>query len=268
MLYLALPPTPSPVVSILQTTTQNNGCESLQLKSQKSDLANKLLGKILASSVSTKPCATENNNTVNIQSNRQKNKPAKSLATFPPVSTSSKQSLPITQNSTVNKQAAIESEISPVPLEKTSRKQQSESQNKSIDKNAIGRILAKVQELINVSLYASIKNSIGDTVEPQIQSLKKPATRVSNSGERTNKQNLEENTSNTTNKKVASNTNINTAKILAVVQKLITASISASLNNAINYSVKTGIQSSGEIALYNLDRNSQINFCASMMFFT
>ncbi len=259
MLYLALPPTPSPVVSILQTTTQNNGCESLQLKSQKSDLANKLLGKILASSVSTKPCATENNNTVNIQSNRQKNKPAKSLATFPPVSTSSKQSLPITQNSTVNKQAAIESEISPVPLEKTSRKQQSESQNKSIDKNAIGRILAKVQELINVSLYASIKNSIGDTVEPQIQSLKKPATRVSNSGERTNKQNLEENTSNTTNKKVASNTNINTAKILAVVQKLITASISASLNNAINYSVKTGIQSSGEIALYNLDRNRAEN---------
>ena len=259
MLYLALPPTPSPVVSKLEITTENNGCESLQLKSQKSDLANKLLGKILASSVSTQPCATENKNSVNTQTDRLKNKPARSLVTIPPVPISSKQSLPIIENFTIDKQAAVESKISPVPLEKTSTNEQSESQNKSIDKNAIGRILAKVQELINVSLYASIKNNIGDTVEPQIQSLKKTGTGVSNLGEKTNTQNLEENTSNTTNKKVASNTNINTAKILAVVQKLITASISASLNNAINYSVQTEIQNSGEIALSNLDRSRTEN---------
>ncbi len=247
MLYLALPPTPPPVVSILtpQAATQNSGCESLQVKSQKSDLVNNLLGKILANSVSTKPCTTENQQSDIIQTDTQQNKPP--LASTP-VPTSVKQDLPVTKSPTVNKQAAVESKISPTPLEKASTNEQSESESKSVEKNAIGKILATVQQLINVSLYASINNTIGDTVEPQTENYE-TASNVSKSGEASNNQNLEENISNANNQEVASNTNVNTAKILAVVQQLISTSISASLNKTINDSVNTDIQKPGEIAL-------------------
>ena len=240
MLYLALPPTPPPVVSILtpQSATQNNGCESLQVKSQKSDLVNNLLGKILANSVSTKPCTTENKQSEITKKNPQ-NKPDKGFA-IAPASGSVKQNLPVSEI-TVNKQAAVESQI-PVPLEKGSTNEPSQSESKSIEKNAIEKILATVQQLINVSLYASINNTIGDAVEPQTQNSE-TASNVSKSGEASNNQNLEEKTS------IASNTNVNTAKILAVVQQLISASISASLNKTINDSVNTDFQKPGEIAL-------------------
>ncbi len=245
MLYLALPPTPPPVVSILtpQSATQNNGCESLQVKSQKSDLVNNLLGKILANSVSTKPCTSDKQS--EITKKNPQNKPDKGFA-IAPASGSVKQNLPVSET-TVNKQAAVESQI-PVPLEKASTNEPSQSESKSIEKNAIEKILATVQQLINVSLYASINNTIGDAVEPQTQNSE-TASNVSKSGEASNNQNLEENTSNANNQQVASNTNVNTAKILAVVQQLISASISASLNKTINDSVNTDFQKPGEIAL-------------------
>lgn len=242
MLYLALPPTPPPIVSTLtpQAATQDNGCESLQVKSQKSDLVNNLLGKILADSVSTKPCTTENKQSEIIQTKKQKNKPAKGFATIAPVTTSVKQNSSVTESSSANKQAAVKSKISPTPLEKASTNEESKSESKSVEKNAIGKILATVQQLINVSLYASINNTIGDTVETASNS---------SSGEASNNQNLEENSSNANNQEVASNTNVNTAKILAVVQQLISTSISASLNKTINDSVNTDIQKPEEIAL-------------------
>ena len=242
MLYLALPPTPPPIVSTLtpEAATQENGCESLQLKSHKSDLVNNLLGKILANSVSTKPCNTENKQSEIIQTDTQKNKPAKGFAPVAPVTTSVKQNSSVTDGSSVKKQAAVGSKISPAPLEKASTNELSESENKSVEKNAIGKIMATVQQLINVSLYASINGTIGDTIEPASNS---------SSEEATNNQNLEENTSNANNQEVASNTNVNTAKIIAVVQQLISASISASLNKNINDSVNTDFQKPGEIAL-------------------
>ncbi len=252
MLYLALPPTPPPLVSILtpQAATQDNGCESLQVKSQKSDLVNNLLTKILANSVSTKPCTTENKQSEIIQTDTQNNKPAKGFATVAPVTTSVKQNSSVTKSSSANKQAAVKSKISPTPLEKASTNEQSESESKSVEKNAIGKILATVQQLINVSLYASINNTIGDTVETASNS---------SSGEASNSQNLEENTSNANNQEVASNTNVNTAKILAVVQQLISASISTSLNKTINDSVNTDIQKPGEIALSNPEEDKKSN---------
>ncbi|WP_414619163.1 carboxypeptidase regulatory-like domain-containing protein [Calothrix sp. CCY 0018] len=242
MLYLALPLTPPPIVSTLtpQAATQNSGCESLQVKSQKSDLVNKLLGKILANSVSTKPCTSENKQSEIIQTDTQKNKPAKGFATIAPVTTSIKQNSSVTESSSANKQAAVKSKTSPAPLDKASTNKQSESESKSIEKNAIEKILATVQQLINVSLYASINNTIGDTVEPASNS---------SSGEASNNQNLEEKMSNANNQEVASNTNVNTAKMLAVVQQLINASISTSLNKTINDSVNIDIQKPGEIAL-------------------
>ncbi|MEA5593959.1 carboxypeptidase-like regulatory domain-containing protein [Rivularia sp. UHCC 0363] len=263
MLYLALPPTQPPIVSILTppSATQNNGC-TLQVKSQKSDLVNNLLDRILANSISTKPCTAENQKSELSQLNTR-NKPAKAFATIPPVSTSVKQKS-ITESLRVNKQAAVESNRSPnplekAPLEKPSTDDQSGSQ-KSVEKNPIEKIIATVQQLINVSLYASINNSIGDTVEPQIQNSAETASKsnASNSAEPTDKQNLEGTSSNDTNQ-IAGNTTINTAKIIAVVQELIAASISASLNNTIKDSINSNIQKSGEIALSNPEKDKKAN---------
>ncbi len=243
MLYLALPTTPPPIVSTLtpQSATQETDCEALQIKSQKSDLVNNLLGKILANSVSTKPCDTDKQSVIN-QTDPPKSKQSQASTEVAPVSTSVKQNLPVPESSTVNKQAAVENTISP--------NEQAEIQNKSADKNAIGQILATVQQLINVSLYASINNTIGDIVEPQTEKSDEIASNQSNSAESND---------NAANQKVASANNASTAKILVVVQELIAASISASLNNTINDSLKTDLQTSGEIALSNPNKDKKEN---------
>ncbi|MEB3217354.1 MAG: carboxypeptidase-like regulatory domain-containing protein [Nostocales cyanobacterium 94392] len=283
MLYLALPPTQPPIVSTLtpQSATQNNGCELLQNKPQKSDLVNNLLGKILANSVSTKPCTVENQKSDFSQTN--------TFTTIPPVSTSVKQveqksiiSLPVEDYQDKNRRdaafaqrvaTATQSAVLGYPqveqLFKTeyaeergrerlvildrNRNKQTVVENHSVEKNAIEKILATVQQLINVSLYASINNTIKDTVEPQTDNSSELE-----SSETSNNENLEANINNS-NKRIAGNTNINTAKILAVVQELITASISASLNKTIGNSVNIDIKKSGEIALSNPEKETQEN---------
>ncbi len=248
MLYLALPITPPAIVSTLtpQSATQNSGCESLQVKSQKSDLVNNLLGKILANSVSTKPCNTEDQQSEITQADTTSSEQSEDLTEAAPVSTSVKANLPVKQNSSIN-----------TSIKQASPKEQSESQNqnKSADKDAIGKILATVQQLINVSLYASINNTIGDTVEPQTANPSEIASKVPNSGKTSSNQNSEKNNLNADNQQVASNTNTSTIKILAVVQELIAASISSSLSQTINDSVKTDIQNSSEIALSNPNKD-------------
>jgi hypothetical protein len=219
-----------------QSSTENSGCESLQVKSKKSDLVNNLLGKILANSVSTKPCAAENQQLETDE--------------VEPATTSKEQNSPVIESG-AQKQAAVESTTSPTQEEQASQpSKQSESQSKSADKNAIGQILATVQQLINVSLYASINNTIGDVVEPQTKKSAEIASNQSNSAE---------NNDNAANQKVASANNASTAKILVVVQELIAASISASLNNTINDSLKTDLQTSGEIALSNPNKDKTEN---------
>ena len=260
ILSLSLPPTPPAIISTLapQSSAQDNGCQSLQVKSEKPDLVNNLLGKILANSVSTKPCGDqkeqlENNEVEPTTTSREETR---------------KQNLPVAESGT-QKQAAVESKTTPTQEQpaavesKTTPTQEQpaaqpenpsnnkpENQSKSADKNAIGQILATVQQLINVSLYASINNAIADTVEPQTEKpIEKPAKIASS------KSNSVENNENAANQKVASASNTSTAKILVVVQELIAASISASLNNTINNtisdSVKADVQTSGEIALSN-----------------
>ena len=257
MLYQALPPTPPIIVSTLtpQASTRNSACESLQLNSQKPDkkpdIVNNLLGKILANSVKTESCTVDENKKYTIaQIDKQKKQKSKTFASVAPAPTSVKPNLSVSENSSVSKQAAVENQISPTAIDRTSKNEGDESQSKSVDKNAIGKILATVQQLISVSLYASINTTIADTVEPQTQDPSEITSRLSNSGETIDRQNLKENNNNNTvNQKIASNTNINTAKILAVVQELITASISVSLNHTINNSVKNDVQNSDKIAL-------------------
>jgi hypothetical protein len=257
MLYLALPPTPTPIVSTLtpQSATQSSGCESLQIKSQKSDLVNNLLDKILANSISTKPCATDNEQSAITHIDKPKSKQSKSFTSVSPTPTPAQQSSAVTNNLGDNKQAVVDNTASPTLLEKATEQKQSEMQSKSADKNAIGKILATVQQLINISLYASINNTISDSVETETQNSPEIASRVPDSEETINNQNVEENNSNATNATVASNTNVNTLKILAVIQELITAS----LNNAINDSVESGIQNYGEIALSNSKKDQKEN---------
>ncbi|MEO1377161.1 MAG: carboxypeptidase regulatory-like domain-containing protein [Cyanobacteria bacterium J06635_10] len=242
MLYLALPPIPTAIVSTLtpESSIKNSDCESLQIKSHKSEFVNNLLGKILADSVSTKPCTTKKKNSVITQNNGPKSKQVKDFASVAPLPTPEKTNSPATDNLGDN-QAAVDKTTSPAAIEKAMEQKQ--------EPNAIGKILATVQELINVSLYASINNTIGDTIEPKTQSSQKAASRVPNSAETTEGKKLEETNNNAGNQKVAGNTNINTVKILAVVQKLISASISATLNNKINDSLNIDIQNPGEIAL-------------------
>ena len=250
MLYLALTTTPPAIVSTLtpQSTIQDNDCESLRVEQKKSDLVNNLLGKILANSVSTKPCVAENQQSENTQKIKQKSKQSQGLNQAAPVSTSVKQNLPIKEKSSTSKQAATGNTISPTPIKQASPNEESQSQNKSADKDAIGRILATVQQLINVSLYASINNTVGDAVEPKTENPVQIASKVPSSIKTNSSQKTEENNTNTVNE-LASNKNVNTVKILALVQELIAASISSSLSQTINDSVKTDIQSSGEIAL-------------------
>ncbi|MBV6625200.1 MAG: carboxypeptidase regulatory-like domain-containing protein [Rivularia sp. (in: Bacteria)] len=253
MLYLALTTTPPAIVSTLtpQSAIQNNDCKSLEVKPNKSELVNNLLGKILANSVSTKPCTTEDKQSKISQTDTTKGQQSQDLSEAPIVPTSVKQS--VKQDIAVTDNSSIKTSI-----EKASPKQEIESQVKSADKNAIGKILATVQQLINVSLYASINNTVSDAVETQTNSASKIASNVPSSGEPNSNQNLGKNQTDTGNQ-LASNANINTVKILTVVQELIAASVSASLNTAINDSVKTDIQNSSEIALSNPNKKKKNN---------
>ncbi|MGB6301704.1 MAG: Cna B-type, partial [Rivularia sp. (in: cyanobacteria)] len=248
MLYLALPPIPTPIVSTLtpQVASQNNACESLKPKSQKSDLVNNLLGKILANSVSIKPCDTDEKKSAITQTDIQETEPTLYSTSVAPAATPA-QDLPTTDRVDKGNTA------SPTLVEeaKVIEAQEAEIQTKSAEKNPIGQILATVQQLINVSLYASINNTISDTVESKPQNPSQIASKVPNSENKTE--------DNANDRKVASNTNINSVKILAVVQELIAASVSASLNNTINDSFKAGIEKSGEIALDNPAKDKKEN---------
>ncbi|MEO0688616.1 MAG: Cna B-type, partial [Cyanobacteria bacterium J06649_11] len=211
-------------------------------------------GKILADAASKKPCTVESQQSEITHTDRVNGKQKKRFATILSTPNSIKQNLPQKAKSpSIKQQSTVENQASPVPgKEQAAQNQQinSDNQTKTADKDAIGQILATVQQLINVSLYASINNSVSDTVEPE--------AKVTNPRETSSKENLD-NSSNATNQKVASNTNVNTVKILAVVQELITTSISASLNNTVNNSIQADIQKPGEIALTNLVEDKKKN---------
>lgn len=133
---------------------------------------------------------------------------------------------------------------------------------KAAQKNVIGKILATVQEIISLSLYASIERSTSNIsaveIESQIiqkQSPKKPIIvsdlrigktsigkastgKVSNSRVVNTKEKVDRINSNINKRKISRNTNFNTAKFLAIVQELIVTAISSSLKQSNNEIVK------------------------------
>ncbi|BAZ38349.1 cation diffusion facilitator family transporter [Calothrix sp. NIES-4101] len=262
MLYLALPPAPPPIVATIApeqaagkppsvqvpvvnkptknsisdsgnastATTHSLECQLSEFKSQsqsqKPNLANNLLAKMLAASTSVKTQATP----CNSQKQKLQNQQQKSVSNIP-VASQETASLPEDTDS-----QQIASNL---------------ASNKSAEKNTIGTILAAVQQLIQVSLYASINNTITDTLQVEnspstsntiasqaqtdITSNNLSVANNENSQLNTTKnnqikQNIEKNTDIQT---VASNPPFDATKILVLVQELISISISASLNNKI-----------------------------------
>ncbi len=294
MLYLALPPAPAPIVVAIASdrnagkplsakvssarkptkssipdsgnastaTAHSSECRLSELKSQKPNsqkpsLVNSLLGKMLAASTSVKA--------QNVTCDSQKQKSG--IVATP--AQNSGVSVPNTVNESNPNIAALPEQNSPQIV--------SNSYNKSAEKNTVGNILAAVQQLINLSLYASINNAISaDTTQleaPTANKIASNATADSSANGEVTENNvspneiakLDKNTNNQTNKTennstiqaAANNSNFDTSKILVLVQELISISLSATLNNTINNAI-TPNQNPQNIAS-NTNSDSQQN---------
>lgn len=275
---LAAQPTKAP----LQNSTakaQTKVCRSPRLQPHKSDLVNNLLGKMLAASNQAREavvCTTSQNKKsviLSFQAQTQKQKQAKGFLpaadqktenTSPAAASSPENSSPTPNIATVDEEVTASANVYPentaTPANtNTSSGEQpgyqklisSLSNNKSADKNTIGKILSAVQELISVSLYASLNNIGNDAVKSDNQHSEEIASTtsgVSTSEQTTDNKKPEYNSSNGVNQEIASNTNAQTGKILAIVQELISVSISASLNNKIKPDTKTSEEIASSIA--------------------
>jgi Carboxypeptidase regulatory-like domain len=292
MLYLALPPAPPAIAITLpaqqvagKTLTEEISASSKPTKinsagqplvctspqAPKSDLVSNLLGKMLATSASTKgqtlACISQKKKsvTLSLQTQLNKTKQVKGFSASTPqnpvnanievASTSTDENNSPAANSLDNAKSVTVSASKDVDANSGDKQDQkltsSLSYEKTGEKNAIGKILATVQELISISLYAYINNSITDVIRPnseiEINNQNPQKTAIAISPETNSKQKIEENSSNTSRQEIASN-NLGTAKILEVIQELITISIYASLNNSID-PVKPNIESLQKIAV-------------------
>jgi hypothetical protein len=271
MLYLALPPAPAPIVVAIASdqtagkslsakvssarkptkssipdsgnastaTAHSSECRLSELnspaKSQKASLVNSLLGKMLAASTSVK---------------------AQNIACQPQKQKSGIVAAPA-QNSGVsvpNSANVKNQNIAVLPEQNSPQVASNLDYNKSAEKNTVGTILTAVQQLIHLSLYASINNAIADTTQVETPTADKIASNAtadsSVNGEVTENnvsQNeiakIDNNTNNQTSKNTENNSNIQAAannsnfdpsRILVLVQELISISLSATLNNTIN----------------------------------
>ncbi|MBW4479023.1 MAG: carboxypeptidase regulatory-like domain-containing protein [Tolypothrix brevis GSE-NOS-MK-07-07A] len=238
--------------------TQTPVCRSPQLQPQKSDLVNNLLGKMLAASNQAREavvCTTSQNKKsviLSFQAQIEKQKQAKGFSpaasqkientSTAPASSSPKNSSPTPNIATVDKEVTASANIN--SKNTTSGEQpgyqkliSSLSNNKSAEKNTIGKILSAVQELISLSLYASLKNTTNDAVKSDNQHSEEIA--IATSGQTTDNKKPEDSSTNNVTQEIATNTNAQTGKILAIVQELIRVSISASLNNTFKPDTKT-----------------------------
>ena len=272
MLYLALPPTPPPIFitltpeqvanksdieqtlaaqptkAPLQNSTakvQTQVCKSPQIQPHKSDLVNYLLGKMLAASNQAREavvCTTSQNKKLVILSFQAQIEKQKQAKGFSPATskktenTSTAPTLISPLDEEVTASANIDSKNTSYDEQPGYQKLISSlSNNKSSEKNTIAKILSAVQELISVSLYASLNNTTNNAVKSDNQHSEEIAA---TSGQTTDKKKPEDSSSNVT-QEIATNTNVQTGKILAIVQELIRVSISASLNNQLKPDTKT-----------------------------
>ncbi|RUT06128.1 hypothetical protein DSM106972_033340 [Dulcicalothrix desertica PCC 7102] len=288
MLYLALPPTPAPIVATLapqevkiealQTktspnsrrfqassrndgtvrvaTTQSDSCKSSNA-SEQSDLVSNLLNKILKNTSVVKTSYSTNvaKNNCTSATHSDASKPTNSkLATnhkqvskgFSPIPIQEENVNVIEGAARTGKASVTDTNTTELQseLEDTHSTKQNK-QEKAVDKNPIGQILEKVQELISVSLYASINNNIENTISNSTQNTttadSQDSQKIATSNIYKDTYTSEQNRDNSiTTSKVASSLsgNSNTQKIIAVVQELISASLHASLNNTLNDAVK------------------------------
>lgn len=247
------------------TKAQSQVCKSPQLPPHKSDLVNNLLGKMLAASNQAREaivCTTSQKKKsviLSFQAQTQKQKQAKGFlpaadqktenTTSEVTSSSPENSSPTPNIATVDEEVTASVNIAPqntaTPANtNTSSGEQSGyqklisslSNNKSAEKNTIGKILSAVQELITVSLYASLNNISNDAVKSDNQHSEEIA--IATPEQTTDNQKPEKNNNSVT-QEIAINTNAQTGKILAIVQELISVSISASLNNKLKPDTKT-----------------------------
>jgi hypothetical protein len=291
MLYLALPPTPPPILSTLtpqevagkasvtkKALTQNNdtGIAPAQSKvcsaPQQSDLVGNILAKVLknsnpAKTASTTPVAGINcSPSVNeYKTAPDKQKPAKGFSQVSSAKTLISQAA-TAENVKEDGALIAKGAKSDTHLNTATEPQQLNSDNvsanatgdnnqeKALEKNPIGKILATVQELINVSLYASINNAFGNVAENQSNQKIAAASDTSASPEADSKKTSEQKT-NSNSEEIASNANVTTStqKLLAIVQEVITASLYASLNNTLSNGLQE-IPKSGEIPLTPPDK--------------
>jgi Carboxypeptidase regulatory-like domain len=300
MLYLALPPTPPPIIATLasqevrsealkakpspnnqrfKASTQNNGtarvehevCQSAT--SQQSDLVSNLLNKVLkGSSVKIASSTTVTNNCRQQERLQNTLQPTNNnaQATDKQVTKGFLSQSQLQKNNKVNSVEDASSaqvtnseiasnkntENSPeINSDETDLNKQ-HKQEKAVDKNPIGQILETVQELISVSLYASINNTTNVSTDIQQDSQK-----ISVNTDSANASTSEKNKSTTDiNTQVASNSSADnsTQKILAVVQELITASLHASLNNNLNDAMKTGSDTRDSATAPSQSSNSKV----------
>ncbi|MCV3212599.1 carboxypeptidase regulatory-like domain-containing protein [Plectonema radiosum NIES-515] len=255
--------------SYLQNSTakvQKQVCKSPQNQPQKSDLVNNLLGKMLAASnqaTEAVVCTKSQNKksvVLNFQAQNQKQKQAKgflAVASQTTENTSTAPALSSPENSsatpniaTVYEEVTASKNLNPQNTTtstntNTNSGEQPEyqklisslSNKKFAEKNTIGKILSAVQELISVSLYASLNNTTHDALKSDNQHSEEIA--IATPEQTTDNKKPEDNSTNSLTQEIATNTNAQTGKILAIVQELISVSISASLNNQLKPDTKT-----------------------------
>lgn len=253
-------------------TAQSKVCPAANT-SQQSDLVGNILAKVLKNSNPAKTASTTSVAEINCSSSvseyktaPDKQKPAKGFSQASSAKTVISQAATV-ENTKGNSALIAKGAKNDTNLNNTaaiSEPQQSNlanlsanatgdnNQEKALEKNPIGKILATVQELINVSLYASINNTFGNvaTDSQNNQQIAAAASDTPNSQEADSNKAPEQKT-NSNSEEIASNSNVNTStqKILAIVQEVIAASLYASLNNNLSNAVQSEIPKSGEIAL-------------------
>jgi hypothetical protein len=243
MLYLALPPAPPPIVMTVtpnSTVKDSNQkltkpleetCFSLEVNSQKpslaqkSSLVNSLFNKMLAASspVSDKAACK-------IQAKPRQNQGQNNYA----IANSNQ---PSVSHNSPGKQATTTSQVSNNQSDATDSAvvgaiKSSKPQTVAANQDTVTQILVAVQELINISLYASIGNIVTADSAIQPQSSEPKNQKGNPSSEIASKSNI------TTPEKseapindLASLGNLDTTKILGIIQELVTISIYNSINN-------------------------------------
>jgi hypothetical protein len=207
MLYLALPPAPPPIIVTIPTqnasdesptekipsvtkptkpSIQDNGiasrataqpsiCTLPQTQLQPADRVNNLLREMLVKPEG-KPvnCIPQKQKfgMLSLQEKLRKQKPARGFSPVSTVSTSDSNSLPKNRNLALDNQTTKKINSTNTNFEEILENQTPTNTlafEKSTEKNAVNKILITLQELINLSLPVSLKNTIDNVIQADTQ---------------------------------------------------------------------------------------------------